>query len=80
MPEGNDVLASMEALNAKIDAQIARSRVLAEEAARVSAEATQTTATVTSSVYIAPSRIERMPPSAGRNWDCARAPCPPHYV
>ncbi|CAD5137925.1 YbaB/EbfC DNA-binding family protein [Microbacterium sp. Nx66] len=49
MPEGNDVLASMEALNAKIDAQIARSRVLAEEAARVSAEATQTTATVTSS-------------------------------
>ncbi|MCT1364198.1 MULTISPECIES: YbaB/EbfC family nucleoid-associated protein [Microbacterium] len=39
----------MEALNAKIDAQIARSRVLAEEAARVSAEATQTTATVTSS-------------------------------
>lgn len=49
MPEGNDVLASMEALNAKIDAQIARSRELAEEAARVSAEATQTTATVTSS-------------------------------
>ncbi|MCT1375735.1 MULTISPECIES: YbaB/EbfC family nucleoid-associated protein [unclassified Microbacterium] len=36
-------------MNAKIDAQIARSRVLAEEAARVSAEATQTTATVTSS-------------------------------
>lgn len=49
MPEGNDVLASMEALNAKIDAQIARSRVLAEEAARVSAKATQTTATITSS-------------------------------
>ncbi len=49
MPEGNDVLASMEALNAKIDAQIARSRELAEEAARVSAAATQTTATVTSS-------------------------------
>ena len=43
MPEGNDVLASMEALNAKIDAQIARSRELAEEAARVSAAATQTT-------------------------------------
>ncbi|MEV8263305.1 YbaB/EbfC family nucleoid-associated protein [Microbacterium sp. NPDC077057] len=49
MPEGNDVLASMEALNAKIDAQIARSRELADEAARVSAEVTQTTATITSS-------------------------------
>ncbi|WP_315107722.1 YbaB/EbfC family nucleoid-associated protein [uncultured Microbacterium sp.] len=36
-------------MNAKIDAQIARSRELAEEAARVSAAATQTTATVTSS-------------------------------
>ena len=48
MSGDDDLLASMEALNAKIDAQIAQSRVRADEAARVAAEATQMTATVTS--------------------------------
>lgn len=48
MSSSDDLLASMEALNAKIDAQIAQARVRAEESARVTAEATQATATVTS--------------------------------
>ncbi|MFJ6533829.1 YbaB/EbfC family nucleoid-associated protein [Microbacterium sp. NPDC091662] len=48
MSGDDDLLASMEALNAKIDAQIAQSRVRADESARVAAEATQVTATVTS--------------------------------
>ena len=48
MSGSDDLLASMEALNAKIDAQIAQSRVLADESARVAAAATQATATVTS--------------------------------
>lgn len=48
MSGDDDLLASMEALNAKIDAQIAQSQVRADDAARVAAEATQVTATVTS--------------------------------
>lgn len=48
MSGDDDLLASMEALNAKIDAQIAQSRVRADESARVAAEATQVAATVTS--------------------------------
>ncbi|PKI89908.1 hypothetical protein CW368_12140 [Actinomycetales bacterium SN12] len=48
MHEGDDLLASMEALNARIDAQITQSRVLADEAARIAAEANQVTATITS--------------------------------
>ncbi|MGO2518493.1 MAG: YbaB/EbfC family nucleoid-associated protein [Microbacterium sp.] len=48
MSDDDALLASMAVLNAKIDAQIAQSQVLADESARVAAEATQATATVTS--------------------------------
>lgn len=48
MSNDDDLLASMAVLNANIYAQIAQSRMLADESARVAAEVTQATATVTS--------------------------------
>lgn len=48
MPADEGLSETVAALHARIDAQIARSRELAEESSRLSAEVEQTTATVTS--------------------------------
>lgn len=48
MPADGELSETVAALHARIDAQIARSRALAEESSRLSAEVEETTATVTS--------------------------------
>jgi len=48
MPDDGEISETVAALHAKIDDQIARSRALAEESSRLSADIEQTTATVTS--------------------------------
>ncbi|WP_091234418.1 YbaB/EbfC family nucleoid-associated protein [Microbacterium sp. 3J1] len=48
MPADEELSETVAALHARIDAQIARSRALAEESSRLNADVEQTTATVTS--------------------------------
>lgn len=48
MPADEELSETVAALHARIDAQIARSRALAEESSRLSAEVRQVTATITS--------------------------------
>lgn len=48
MPADEELSETVAALHARIDAQIARSRALAEESSRLSAEVEQVTATITS--------------------------------